>query len=119
MLPTTEITMREYEDGDGDSPFGDWFDELDSAAAARVTIALIRLEQGNFGDSKPVGEGVVERRIPFGPGYRVYYGRDGATLVILLGGGTKQRQDRDIETAKWRWDDFQRRKQGLDTKTWH
>jgi putative addiction module killer protein len=57
-----------------------------------------------------VGDGVVERRIAFGPGYRVYFGRDGATLVILLGGGGKQRQDRDIEKAKWRWDDYQRHK---------
>ena len=119
MLPSTEITVLEYEDDDGESPFADWFDELDPAAAARVTIALIRLEQGDFGDSKPVGDGVVERRITFGPGYRVYFGRDGATLVILLGGGSKQRQDRDIEKAKWRWDDYQRRKQGLDPKSWH
>ena len=119
MLPTTEITMLEYEDEDGESPFSDWFDELDPTAAARVTIALVRLEQGNLGDSKSVGDGVVERRITFGPGYRVYFGRDGATLVILLGGGTKQRQDRDIATAKRRWGDYQRRKQGQDTNTWH
>jgi putative addiction module killer protein len=77
------------------------------------------LEQGNFGESKPVGDGVIERRIAFDPGYRVYFGRDGATLVILLGGGTKQRQDRDIEKAKCRWDDYQRRKQGLDPKSWY
>lgn len=111
--------MLEYEDEDSESPFSDWFDELDPTAAARVTMALLRLEQGNFGDSKSVGEGVVERRITFGPGYRIYYGRDGATLVILLGGGTKQRQDGDIATAKHRWVDYQRRKQGMDTKTWH
>ena len=119
MLPITEITLLEYEDEDGDSPFSDWFDDLGPAPAARVTMALARMEHGNFGDTKSVGDGVMERRITFGPGYRIYFGRDGATLVILLGGGSKQRQDRDIEKAKWRWDDYQRRKQGLDPKSWH
>ena len=87
MLPTTEITMLEYEDEDGESPFSDWFDELDPAAAARVTVALVRLEHGNFGDATAVGEGVVERRITFGPGYRVCFGREGAPLAVLLGRG--------------------------------
>lgn len=84
-----------------------------------MTIALVRLERGNLGDAKSVGDGVVERRITFGPGYRIYFGRDGATLVILLGGGNKQRQDRDIETAKRRWNDYQQRKQEQDKSIWH
>ena len=119
MLPITEITVLEYEDKDGESPFSDWFDDLDRASAARVTMALARMEHGNLGDTKSVGDGVMERRIPFGPGVRVYFGRDGATLIILLGGGTKQRQDRDIATAKRHWDDYQRRKQGKDRRSCH
>ena len=61
------------------------------------------MELGNFGDHKSVGGGVSELRVPFGPGYRLYYGREGNTLVILLGGGTKARQARDIATAQARW----------------
>ena len=119
MLPITEITLLEYEDDDGDSPFSDWFDDLPPEPAARVTMALVRMEKGNFGDSKPVGDGVVERRITFGPGYRIYFARDGATLVILLGGGTKHLQGRDIATAKMRWDDYRRRKHEQDPPTCH
>jgi putative addiction module killer protein len=76
---------------------------VDSAARAKVTIAITRLEQGNISNVKSVGQGVLEYRINFGPGYRVYFGRDGATLVILLTGGTKKRQRRDIETARALW----------------
>ena len=65
-----------------------------------------RLELGNFGDWRSVGEGVSELRVDFGPGYRVYYGRDGAELVILLGGGTKKRQARDIELARKFWETY-------------
>ena len=69
-----------------------------------------RLELGNFSNVKGVGAGVFEYRIDFGPGYRVYFGKDGDVLVILLGGGTKKRQDRDIATAQMRWKDYQKRK---------
>lgn len=95
---------------DGQSPFEDWFAGLDSAAAAKVTVALTRLEAGNVSNVKTVGEGVLECRIDWGPGYRVYFGRDGATLVILLTGGTKKRQQRDIEAAKLCWTDYKRRR---------
>ena len=61
-------------------------------SAARVAIALIRMEQGNLSNTKSVGGGVAECRIDFGPGYRIYFGRDGNTLIVLLGGGTKKRQ---------------------------
>ena len=67
------------------------------------------MEQGNLGDTKSVGEGVLERRIPFGPGYRIYFGRDGVTLIILLGGGTKRRQSRDIEEARVLWGEYRAR----------
>jgi len=68
------------------------------------------MERRNFGDSKSVGGGVWERRIDYGPGYRIYFGRDGDALVILLAGGTKKKQARDIEQAQLRWADYKRRK---------
>lgn len=84
----------EYLATGGGSPFAGWFDELDLQAAAKVTIALQRLAQGNLSNAKRVGAGVLEYRIDFGPGDRVYFGRDGEQLIILLAGGTKRRQAR-------------------------
>ncbi|MDF2370309.1 MAG: type II toxin-antitoxin system RelE/ParE family toxin [Rhizobiaceae bacterium] len=98
----------------GKTPFGDWFNRLDTAAALKVRTALARIEAGNLGDVKSVGQGVSERRITFGPGYRVYFGKDGDTLVILLCGGTKRRQSKDIEQAKAFWDDYKARKRKGD-----
>ncbi len=99
-----------YISDDGSSPFEKWFSGLNSAAAAKVTVTIARIGQGNLSNAKPVGEGVLEYRIDWGPGYRVYFGRDGETLVILLTGGSKQRQGRDIETAKELWADYKRRR---------
>jgi len=76
---------------------------LEAVARAKVTRAIARMEQGNFSSVKTVGRGVLEYRIDFGPGYRVYFGRDGETLVILLTGGTKKRQQRDIDAAHACW----------------
>jgi len=104
------LDVREFEDAEGNSPFADWFGGLDAVAAAKVAVALARIGQGNLSNVKGVGEGVLEYRIDFGPGYRVYFGRDGDVLVILLAGGTKKRQQRDIETAWARWADYKRRK---------
>jgi len=75
-----------------------------------VAIALVRMEQGNLSNVKGVGAGVFENRINFGPGYRIYFGKDGAALIILLGGGTKKRQPKDIEEAKMLWREYKRRK---------
>ncbi len=97
------IEIREYIGSDGRSPYARWFDRLDARAAAKVAIALVRLQQGNVSNVKSVGAGVQECRIDFGPGYRVYFGRDGDTLIVLLGGGTKKRQRQDIETARVLW----------------
>lgn len=72
--------------------------------------ALTRLELGNTSNVKGVGRGVFELKVDFGPGYRIYFGKDGSEIVILLGGGTKKRQDRDIDTARVRWQDYKRRK---------
>ena len=104
------IRIREYVDEEGDSPFAKWFAALDPIAAAKVTTVLTRMEQGNLSNVRSVGAGVFEYRINFGPGYRVYFGKDGDTLVILLGGGTKTRQQRDIGAAKSLWGRYKRRK---------
>ncbi len=102
MLPF-ELEIRYWFDDGGTSPFEEWFDDLDSRAAARVTVALKRLENGNTSNVETIGGGVSELKIDFGPGYRVYFGRDGQRLVILLAGGTKKRQQKDIDAAKIRW----------------
>jgi putative addiction module killer protein len=106
------MVIREYQTEDGASPFTDWFDDLDAPAAAKVTTALMRLEQGNTSSVKGVGSGVFELRIDFGPGYRVYFGKDGPEIVILLGGGTKKKQQRDIADAQSLWKTYKRRKKG-------
>ena len=76
---------------------------------ARIEARLKRIAFGNFGDAKPVGSGVSELRLPFGSGYRVYFAQHGETIVILLCGGDKSSQDKDIESAKLYWSDFKRR----------
>jgi putative addiction module killer protein len=110
MLPYAIIDVREYLDATGRSPFGKWFKALDSTAAAKVTIAIVRMTQGHLSNVKAVGEGVLEYKIHFGPGYRIYFGRHGNELVILLAGGTKKHQFNDIQMAKTRWNDYKRRK---------
>lgn len=104
------VDVVQYETEGGDCPFAVWFDGLDSRAALKVRVAIARIEMGNFGDVKPLGEGVWERRIDFGPGYRVYFGQEREKLVILLVGGTKKRQQSDIDKAKTYWRDYKRRK---------
>ena len=108
------IELVLYVTEEGKAPFEDWFNKLDTTAALKVRTAIARIEIGNLGDVKPVGQGVSERRITFGPGYRVYFGQDGDKLVILLCGGTKKRQSRDIEQAKAFWDDYKSRRQKGD-----
>ena len=104
------IDVREYLDERGESPFAHWFRALDDQAAAKVGTALYRMEQGNLSAVKGVGSGVFEFRIDSGPGYRIYFGKDGTTLIILLGGGTKRRQSADITAAMTCWQDYKRRK---------
>ena len=104
------VEVREYLTTGGTSPYANWFNRLNATAAAKVTIAVTRMAQGNLGNAKSVGSGVQEYRIEFGPGYRIYFGRDGDRLVILLGGGTKKRQQDDIRDAQAYWADYRRRK---------
>ncbi len=83
---------------------------MNAQAAAKVAAALTKISQGKLGDSRSVGHGVHEHRIDFGPGYRIYYARDGERVVILLGGGTKKRQQMDINDAVRGWQDYKIRK---------
>lgn len=111
-----EIEIREFLAGSGASPFARWFDGLNAVAAARVTIALTRLSQGNFSNVEGVGGGVYELKIDFGPGYRVYFGKDSGRLVILVGGSAKKRQHAAIAAAKATWAEYKR---GRGQKRWH
>jgi putative addiction module killer protein len=92
------------------SPFRQWFDGLDAQAASGVTVAIERLADGNVSNVKSIGEGAAELKINRGPGYRVYFGWDGQSLIILLGGGTKRRQRNDIDAALRCWRDYKARK---------
>jgi putative addiction module killer protein len=104
--------IRYYVATGGRQPFAEWFSDLETLARAKITRAIIRLEQGNFSNVKSIGEGVFEYKIDFGPGYRVYFGQDSQTLVILLTGGTKKRQQRDIDAAHAYWRDYKESKRG-------
>ena len=106
------IRVVEYLDLEGKSPFARWFEDLNAEAAAKVTTALYRLAQGNFSNVKGVGGGVFEYRIDFGPGYRIYFGKEGDTVVILLGGSTKKRQQLAIAAAVDAWITCKRRRSG-------
>jgi putative addiction module killer protein len=110
VLPLHMVDVRECLDRSGRSPYADWFDKLSAPAAAKVAIAITRMEQGNYSNVKSVGSGVHECRIDFGPGYRVYFGKDGEHLILLLGGGTKKRQQNDINNAIAAWRDYKNRK---------
>lgn len=105
------IQVFEYLDASSRSPYAAWFGDLHSSAAAKVAAAIYRLEAGNFSNVKGVGKGVFERRIDFGPGYRIYFGRDGETVLILLGGSAKNRQRESIAAAQQRWLDYKERKE--------
>lgn len=104
------VEVRRYQRVDGAVPLTDWLADLrDVRARAKLEIRFRRVSLGIFGDIKPVGEGVLELREDIGPGYRVYIGRHGAVLVILLCGGDKRSQDADIQRAKEYWLDWKRR----------
>jgi putative addiction module killer protein len=105
-----KIALRAYEKSGGGCPFERWFFSLENPARAKIVVALARLELGNFSNVKGVGGSVLEYRVDFGPGYRIYFAQDGEALILLLAGGTKARQQRDIELAKERWLDYKRRK---------
>jgi putative addiction module killer protein len=94
------IRIEEYIREDGASPYKAWFDKLDAQAAAKVTVATMRLGLGNTASLKSLAGGLAELRIDWGPGLRVYLAQDGETLVVLFGGGTKRSQQADIARAR-------------------
>ncbi len=107
------IEIREYLTAADRSPFAEWLGELrDQKIRARVMVRINRVRLGNFGDCKPVGDGVLELRMTFGPGYRVYLAREGQSVVLLLCGGDKGSQDRDIERARQHWNEYRSRDHG-------
>lgn len=104
------ISILQYQTREGRSPFREWLLSLyDRDARARIRTRIDRLQLGNFGDCKAVGEGVLELRIFYGPGYRIYFGRQGREIVILLCGGSKASQSADIRRAREYWRDYRRR----------
>lgn len=104
------IEVLRYQTKDRKVPISEWLESSkDKKVQAKIRVRLRRLETGNFGDCSSVGEGVLELREHLGEGFRVYFGRHGKTVVILLCGGSKKSQDTDIKTAKEYWSDWKRR----------
>jgi putative addiction module killer protein len=103
------MRVHEYIKEDGSNPYKEWFDSLDAQAAAKITVAKARLELGNTSNVKWL-EGIGEYRINWGPGYRIYLAQDGKSLIVLFGGGTKKKQQADIERAKELFKEYKTRK---------
>lgn len=101
-----KIRIENYITDEGYEPFAKWFNTLNVIAASKVTTALYRMELGNYSNVESVGEGVYEYKIDFGPGYRIYFGQVGDELVILVGGGSKKKQNKDIQMAKFYWKEY-------------
>ncbi|HWF62475.1 MAG TPA: type II toxin-antitoxin system RelE/ParE family toxin [Nitrospira sp.] len=102
--------LRIYVTENGQEPFSEWLASLrDSRVRAKIRVRLDRVSLGNLGDCHSVGEGVQELRVDYGPGYRVYFGQEGTTIVLLLCGGDKSTQSRDIKTAQIHWKEYRRR----------
>jgi putative addiction module killer protein len=97
------LVIREYVTADGTTPFRKWLTRLADDARARVQARVLRFESGNLGDHKAVGDGVWEARLDFGPGYRVYFAKTGRSVILLLVGGDKRSQSKDINQAKQYW----------------
>ena len=106
--------VEEYLREDGTSPYEEWFMGLDTVAAAKITIVKLKMEQGNLSNVKWF-RGIGEYRLDWGPGYRVYIGKDGDRLIILLGGGTKKWQRKDIARAEVMWKEYKTRKGQSET----
>jgi putative addiction module killer protein len=100
------MTVREYVTRDGRCPFREWLRGLDRTFTQRIQARVLRFELGNLGDSKALGGGVHEARFDFGPGFRLYFGREGETIVLLLCGGDKSTQSKDIDRARVFWKEY-------------
>jgi len=101
------VDVREYLTDNGRNPYREWLDTLDVAPRARIQARVLRFSTGNLGDHKTVGRGVWEARVMLGPGYRIYFGKDGAQLVLLLLGGDKSTQTADVRQAQECWKAYQ------------
>ncbi len=100
------FAVREFVSSDGRIPFREWLSKLDVAIHARIQVRILRFESGNLGDHKSVGGGVWEARMPFGSGYRLYFGKDGNRIVVLLVGGDKSSQSKDVRLAQRYWNEY-------------
>jgi putative addiction module killer protein len=101
-----KLTIREYVSVEGKNYFREWLDSLTVPVRARIQARILRFETGNLGDHKSVGEGVWEGRIMFGPGYRIYFGKEGRSIILLLLGGDKSSQTGDIRKARQFWKEY-------------
>ena len=107
-METRRRQLQIYHDQQGKEPFVEWVSRLSRQHRARIFARLDRVETGNFGDCKHVGAGVFELRFHFGAGYRVYFGEIGAKIILLLCGGKKSSQKKDIQHAKEYWEEYKR-----------
>lgn len=107
-----KIRLEEYVREDGSNPYQTWFNKLDAQAAAKITVAQVRIELGNTSNIEWF-RGIGECKINWGPGYRIYLARDGDSLIVLLGGGTKKEQQKDIEKAVVLHEEYKARKKVL------
>jgi putative addiction module killer protein len=101
-----KLTIKEYLSADGRSYFGEWLQSLDISTKARIQARILRFEMGNLGDHKSIGGSLWEARVMFGPGYRIYFGKDGLSIILLLLGGDKSSQERDIRKARRLWEEY-------------
>jgi putative addiction module killer protein len=101
-----KLTIREYVSANGRSYFREWLDSLTIPIRTRIQARVLRFETGNPGDHKSVGEGVWEARVMFGPGYRIYFGKDGHSIILLLLGGDKSSQAGNIRKARQLWKEY-------------
>ncbi len=111
-----KLTIREFLTREGRNPFRNWLEELDASIRSRIQARVFRFEQGNLGDHKSVGGGVWEARLDFGPGYRIYFGKDGSTIILLLIGGDKSSQAKAIVSAQAYWKNYLEVKQHAKKK---
>lgn len=107
MRPVKSKEVIIFADNAGNSPFTEWLDDLDSSTRARIEQRILRVSLGNYGDHKVLQDGINELRFTFGAGYRVYFGEDGDTVVVLISGGDKSTQKKDIKKAIEYWKEYQ------------
>ncbi len=103
----TKVEVLEYVDQNGNCPFRDWFDSLDSVPAARAAVYLERVVQGNYSNVAPIDSALSEIKLDFGPGYRIYFAKEDDFILLLLGGSSKKEQKKAIDKAKKLWEEHQ------------